>query len=174
MINVKSDEIARLYATAGCIYNPRKMLIMEDDWIRACRRHTHRPKLFQYRHLRSGNFVLAHWVAEPGKGEGPGLMMELEVWKWPSERPTLQYVRARCQPMNDLLADYNAELAHQAYEEMAAEDETEVQRKDIIRWLDRKGARFEELADAMRSGEMEFVGDREGGKQLEAMKEVFS
>jgi len=173
-IKVRSDEVARMYSTAGCIYKPKVHMIIENDWIRCARRHTHRPNLFLYYHRKARNFVLAHWVVRPKEGKGPGLMMELEVWANGTPKPTITYVRARCKPITDIMKDYDKQMAAEAYEETIAQDETEIQRKDIIRWLDNKGLRYQELADAMRSGEMEFVGDREGGKQLQAMKEALS
>lgn len=181
-IETRSDEVARLYSTAGCIFNPYKHKIIETDWIRCARRQTGRPKLFLYFHTKSKNFVLAHWIVEPKTGKGPGLMMELEVFKGHPDkytgyhgtclnRPNMGYIRARCQPMKDMLKDFDKEQARLAYEERAAEEETEVQRSSLVRWLDRKGPRFQEIADALRSGEAEFIGDREGGQALKEFRE---
>ncbi len=179
----QNDEVARLYHSGATTFNPRRMVVVESDWIRCARRQTRKPNLFMYHHKGTNAFVVAIWAVKPNTGKGPGLMVEIEtlvghpdkyddpVW-YGENRPSMEYIRSRCGCVDNVLAEYDKQMAAIAYEEDMAQEETNMQRKDVAGWLERKGPRFKDTAEALRSGEMEYVGDREA-RGLGIMNRIF-
>lgn len=169
-VEVVSDEVKRLYASGGCKYDPYRHLIVENEWIRCCRRATRRPDLFLYFHVKNLTLVLAYWIVKPNKGRGPGLMLELEVFR--DDRPSIEYVIQRCKPMGEMLKETERQLEAANYEEMMASDETERQKADTVRWLKNKGRKYEDIGRKIERGDLLYLGDREGGQQLAEMRKT--
>lgn len=180
---VTSDEMARLYGGGASIFNPSRHDLVECDYIRLARRSCHKPNLFMYRHRRSGRYGVGCWVVKPGTGRGPGCFIEIENMEehpdkyggasW-SDRPSISYLRARCQPVDEMLKAEARKQALAEYDEDVSKEETDRERQELAKFFRGKGARFEKLAQALASGESEFVGEREGGQQLKDVREMLT
>ncbi len=184
MWTVTSDEMARLYGGGASKFNPHKHQVVECDYIRAARRATHKPNLFMYRHLKSGRYGIGCWVVKPGTGKGPGCFIEIENMEqhpdkyegnisW-SDRPSISYLKARCQPIDETLRQQARVAAAEEYEEEQSKEETDRERQELARFFARKGPRFAKLAASLASGEADFVGEREGGQQLKDTREMLT
>jgi len=161
------------------MYHPGIHQLVETHWINTARRMTGRPDLLLYYHRRHRTYVLGIWAVKPNTGKGPGLIVELETmnqhpdhydWKrlsqYGNDRPSMAYVKSRCQPMGEMFKQYDDKLKAEAYEEMMGEEETEIEKKETAKWLMGKGTKMAEVANKILSGELPFVGRREGGKEL--------
>jgi hypothetical protein len=180
---VRSCEVSRLYNSGGGVrYEPGKHRIVECDWIRTARRQTRRPDLFLYRHLRSGNYMLSHWIVRPNTGKGPGYFLDLEDMRghpdkftgWDGKHPALgmNLVRARLRPMDEMQREWEKQLAHQEWAQDQAEEETSRERKDVAKYLRNKGSKFDRAAWELEHGWSGFVGEREGGDHLQNIIEL--
>lgn len=185
MLEVRSCATGRLYRSGGgTVYRPGRHILIECDWIRAARRHTRRPDLFLYRHAITGKYMVCHWICRPGRGEGPGYFIELEDMDAhpdhysgaarTSGRLALSYVRARLRPYDEMERNRERETSRLAWEEQMAEEETARERKDVAAHLERKKPWMAKTAAGIRSGELGFVGQREGGSLLQEIVEAMS
>ncbi len=174
MIQVRSCQVGRMYRSgAGTIFYPPRHIIIECPWIEHARAVTHRDDLFLYRHAKSGNYMLAYWIAKPNTGEGPGYFMDLEdmpchpdKFKGENGRKAalgMAMVRARLRPVDEMDRERERAEARQFYNEATALDESERQRKDAAKWLRRVGGnKLERSAWGVERGEGGYAGDMEG------------
>lgn len=183
-LEVTSDETSRLYRSGGTRFNRHRHEIIECHWIQTARRVTGRPNIFLYRHLKSGLYVLALWVVRPNCGRGPGLMMELEDMNghpdkytgvnYNTSRLSMAMVKARLQPINSMLNEYDKRLAEEAYKEMVDQEDTDLQRQDLAKHYDHRGPRWKDFSSRLASGELLYVGDQEGGNALATMRDTLA
>jgi hypothetical protein len=187
-----NDKLAYLYTqVGGCAFNPAIHKIVECPWIEAVRRITREPKFFMYYHLQTRNYVLATWLLEPNRGDGPGLMDELEIFGVHPDRIDsdphnyMSYGMAERPPSMDMVrmlvkmknpnpeAEYLAELDQKMYEEAVKEEESERQLQEVIKYYDQKpNPVAKKTAEQLSRGTTAFVGEIEGGEQLKLMREA--
>jgi len=178
-----SYETIRLFKAGGTPFTPRVHKVVEGQWIDCMRSRTGKSNLFLYWHKVTKNFVLAVWVVDPSQLDGKGLMVELETFAHNPDHYSGAFagkdimnetsVACRCEPNDDMLKDFDKKNAAEAYEEMMASEESDLELRDTVRHLKGKARPlYKRVAEALESGRLEYVGTREGGKELAAMREA--
>lgn len=172
-------EVRRIYTSgAGTQFSGRHHKIVECPWIESARIVTGRNDLFCCHYPRIGTYALCHWVIKPNTGQGPGYFIELDIFyghpdKYLKENskgntPTMEYVRMRCHPVEDMMTQLDSQLMAESQAENQKEDDSNQHMKDTVKWLRGKSRPWaERVADGIASGDLGFSGGNE-----RALKEI--
>ena len=158
---VTFDPVFAMYVSgAGTTYAPERHEVLHDPpWLESVKREFGRPKLFQYRHRDTGNFVLAEWVARPNECRGPGLFIELEAYPDRDTYPTREYLHLRFRPADEQVKEVQKRVAARRREVMELKKES---RRDAIKAARRlRNMGLDHEASLLAEGAMPYVGDAE-------------
>lgn len=171
------DPTEAEYLGGGCPFDRDRHLLIETQWVDMLRRYTGNSELFTYFHRETGNMVLASWMFRPGIGKGPGLMCEIETFQchpdWQRDqdrRPSLNFIMRRLRPVEEQINSIKKGIVESRYETSAGKEETREEIKDVAGWLRRRGQ--DDVARMVESGMHPYVGEREGGKERELVREA--
>jgi hypothetical protein len=146
-----------------CLDSRYHEVLSEGDWLKAAKRHTGRDSLLVYRHRVTGQFVLCD-IIHP-----PDVIQELESWPGPPERigVPMAWVEMRCEPREETYTRIIAKMKEKRYREAAVNAASNEERDSAMKWLKREG--YDDTARALIG--QPWVGEAEGGEQLERNKE---
>jgi hypothetical protein len=145
-------EIAAIYEQ---VLDDRHQVLGDYPWLTWARNETRNQRLFAYRHIHTGNTVLAAWVYSPEERDNP-ICVEICTFSgsptdlWPEGLPDRQTLRRRLTPVHDSI-DRRKKAR---MEEQAAKRREQIEngegRREAARYLKKQG--LDEAAHNMAIG----------------------
>lgn len=148
-------------------------LVMDDrhevqpdgEWIRWARRVVGRDDLFVYRHKELGTYMLANWLFRE-----PDVCNEIHKLPGHPDRGghfDRKLLKAICRPFDELAREIAAGIRERRRKEAEIKAESRQEQREVANHYRVRGQ--ESIAAGIMSGG--YVGEREGGESLAALKE---
>lgn len=148
----------------------------DGRWIKKMQRLCRAPGLVVLQNKWGPQCVIAEWVVKPKRwGQGPASVIELAIISGnpdtgPRDLPSDEWMRARARPQHEVAKDMLKLMKALRKDQQMKKMSSAAQAKDVAKHL-RKKVGMEEAAARLQMGEIPFIGDDEGGEDLEQMRE---
>lgn len=152
-------------------------LVPDGQWVAAMREVTG-VNLFVYYHRSTRNFVVCEWITRtPVYGQGLSTCEELFTLSAPPDHhphdlPSKAWVINRCRRGEEVLQEVRDKRRAARRDHAEIRQESEEERLDTANYLRRKG--MDAAAFTLTAGCAPFVGQREGGAELEDIKRTLT
>ena len=151
----------------GSVLDENFKLMPDGDWIRHARRVVNRDDLVMCHHIQEGTFVLCQMVLD---GDIK-VVNELNAFEKAPDRGgwmSDEILTLQCRPDYIKIREIQKNRAAKKYEEKRLKNESELQRRDMLKHLKQNGMDSGQADLAMAQ---QYVGDEEGGDSLAEQRE---